>query len=85
MPVHENVRVRDRERTPSALDIKRVLRQIHREGGAPVGMREDVKGAHQLVPIAQCDWHLLGCRGRQGVSVFINRTGTFRIVSADYW
>ena len=78
VPVNDNIRVRDRDQVPAAPDIKRVLRQVHVEGGVPVGVKLDVIGAHHLVPIAPCDWHLLGC-------IFINRTGTFGVASAAYW
>ena len=85
VPVNDNIRVRDRDQMPAAPDIKRVLRQVHAEGGVPVGVKLDIKGAHRLIPIAPCDWHLLGCRSHEGRSIFINRTGTFGVASAACW
>ena len=85
VPVNERIRVCDRDRMPSAPDIKKVLRCVAQEKGVLVGIKLDVKNAHRLVPIAPCDWHLLCCRARKGGPLFVNRSGTFGVASAAYW
>ena len=51
----------------------------------PLGLKLDVQGPHRLIPVAPCDWHLLGCRTRNGGAVYINTTGTRGVASAAYW
>ena len=44
----------------------------------------DVSEAHQQIPSALCDWHLLGCQVDAGGRVYKNRVGTFGVASASY-
>ena len=45
----------------------------------------DVSEAHRQVPVAECDWYLLGCQ-IQPVSVeSVNKVGAFRVASASYY
>ena len=83
--VNSRIRVRDQVRTPAAPDVKRYLRQISQQTAPPLGFKIDVKDAHRLIPVDERDWHLLGCRSREGGPVFINTTGTFGVSSAAYW
>ena len=74
-PVNEPIRVRGRDRMPSAPDIKKSLRCVAQEKGVLVGIKLDVKNAHRLVPIAPCDWHLLCCTARKGGPLVVNSSG----------
>ena len=38
--------------------------------------------AHRQVPIAEQDWHLLGCRVEEGGPIYVNTVGTFGVASA---
>ena len=41
--------------------------------------------AHRQIPVAECDWRLLGCQVKVGGPVYINKVGTFGIASVSYW
>ena len=41
--------------------------------------------AHRQIPIAECDWRLLGCRVKPGGAVHVNTVGTFAVATASYW
>ena len=77
--VNGRIRVRDQDWTPAAPDIKRILREIDAAGQPAFALKIDV------VPIAEEDWDLLGCRSGEGKPVYINTTGTFGVASAGYW
>ena len=62
VPVNAGIRVRDQDRSPTAPDIKRVLRQLADHAGPKFGIKVGVKDAHLLDPIKPCDCHLLACR-----------------------
>ena len=85
VPVNQNIRVRDQDRSPAAPDVKRVLRQLAKQQGRKFGFKVDVKDAHRLIPVSPLDWHLLACRGTCSGDVYVNTTGTFGVASAAYW
>ena len=83
--VNKRTRIRDQERAPIAADLKRVMREKARVGERTFALSADVKEAHRQVPVAPCDWHLLGCQVQPGGSVYVNKVGTFGVASASYW
>ena len=82
VPVNQNIRVRDQDRSPAAPDVKRVLRQLAKQPGRKFGFKVDVRDAHRLIPVSPQDWHLLACWGTCSGDVFVSTTG---IASAAYW
>ena len=83
--VNRKTRIRDQERAPIAADLKRVMREKARRGERTFALTADVTEAHRHIPIAPCDWHLLGCQVREGGTVFVNTMGTFGVASASYY
>ena len=77
--------LRDQERAPVALDLKRRLREIAKSGEVTFGLTADDKEAHRQVPVRPDDWHLLGCQLERGGEVFVNTAGTFGVSSASYY
>ena len=61
--------MRDQERAPIAADIKRLMREKSRVGEKTFALSADVSEAHRQIPIAECDWGLLGCRVKPGGAV----------------
>ena len=57
------IRVRDRDETPAAADIKRIIREAARGGLQFRGLVVDVKGAHRLIP-ATGSTNAFNCRAR---------------------
>ena len=78
-------RIRDQERGPIAGDLKRVMREKSRVGVPTFAFTADVSETHRQIPIAERDWHLLGCQVVPGGSVFIDTVGTFGVASASYF
>ena len=72
VPVNKGIRVRDRDKSPAAHDIKRVLRELAESHGPKFGFKVDVKDAHRFIPISPQDWHLLACRSEKTKEVYIN-------------
>ena len=85
VPVNQNIRVRNQDRSPAAPDVKRVLWQLANQPGRKFGFQIDVKEAHRLIPVCPQDWHLLGCRGTCSGDVFVNTTRTFGVARDGYW
>ena len=85
VPLNQNIRVRDPERSPAAPDVKRVLRQRAKQPGRKFGFKVDVKDAHRLIPVSPRDWHVQACRHTCSGDVFVNTTGTFGVTSAASW
>ena len=83
--MNTRTRIRDQERGPIAADLKRVMREKSRVGVPTFALTADVSEAHRQIPIAEQDWHLLGCQVVPGGSVFINTVGTFGVASASYY
>ena len=84
--VNTRTRIRDQERGPIAADLKRIMREKSRVGVSTFALTADVSEAHRQIPVAEQDWHLLGCRVVPGGSVFINTVGTFGVASTShYW
>ena len=83
--MNTRTRIRDQERGPIAADLKRIMREKSRVGVPTFALTADVSEAHRQIPIAEQDWHLLGCQVVPGGSVFINTVGTFGVASASYY
>ena len=84
--VNTRTRFRDQERGPVAADLKRIMREKSRVGVPTLALAADVSEAHRQIPVAEQDWHLLGCQVVPCGSVFMNTVGTFGVASAsDYW
>ena len=83
--VNSSTHLRDQERSPSAGDIKRFMREKARVGELTIGLTADIKEAHRQIPIHPLDWHMLGSQLEPEGEVFINTVGTFGISSASYW
>ena len=65
--VNHRTRIRDQERAPIAADLKRVMREKSKTDEPTFALTVDVvTEAHRQVPIAEQDWHLLGCQVRPG-------------------
>ena len=60
------------------------MREKSRVGVPTFALTADVSEAHRQIPIAEQDWHLLGCQVVPGGSVFLNTVGTFGAASASY-
>ena len=83
--VNRRTRLRDQERSPTAPDIKRVMREKASIGERSFALTADLKEAHRQVPIDSRDWHFLGCRVTPGSWIYVNKVGTFGITSASYF
>ena len=51
-----------RVRAPVAADLERVMREKSLHDELTFALTADVSEAHRQIPIAPCDWHLLGCQ-----------------------
>ena len=58
--VNTRTRIRDQERAPTAFDLKRSMREKAYMDVRTFALTADVSEAHQQVPLAKEDWHLLG-------------------------
>ena len=85
IPVNRRIRLRDQERAPVAADLKRVMREKSLHDELTFALTADVSEAHRQIPIAPCDWHLLGCQVVKGRTVYVNTVGTFGVASASYY
>ena len=83
--VNRRPRIRDQERSSFASDIKRLMREKSQLNQRSFSLTADVSEAHRQVPIHPSDWHMLGCRVRNGGPVFVNTVGTFGVASASYY
>ena len=77
--------IRDQERGPIAADLKRAMREKATTGLRTFALTADVTEAHRQVPIAECDWYLIGCQVRPGSTVYVNKVGTLGVASASYY
>ena len=82
--VNHRTRVRDQERRPIATDLNRLMREKSKTGEPTFALTADVTEAHRQIPIAEQDWHLLGCQVQPGGEVFVNTVGTFGVACASY-
>jgi hypothetical protein len=82
--VNREVRQLDRDRMPTALDVKRLQREQSLSGMA-VGLAVDAQEAHRLVAVHPKDWPLQGCRSDVSGEVFVYRVGCFGVTTAAYW
>ena len=82
--LNRRIRVRDQDRCPTALDVKRQQREQQgcRRG---LGLAADAKDAHRLPVVDPRDWRLQSCRARSGGDVYIFKVGVFGISSIAYW
>ena len=64
--VTRRTRIRDEERSPIASDIKRLMREKSQLNQRSFSLTAHVSEAHRQVPIHPSDWHMLGCRIRNG-------------------
>ena len=83
--VSRRTRIRDQGRGPISADLKRAMREKATTGLRTFALTADVTEAHRQVPIAECDWYLLGCQVRPGSTVYVNKVGTFGVASASYY
>ena len=58
--VNTRTGIRDQERAPTAFDLKRSMREKAYMDVRTFALTADVSEAHQQVPFAKEDWHLLG-------------------------
>ncbi len=82
--VNREVRQLDRDRMPTALDVKRLQREQALTGPA-LGLAVDAQEAHRLVAVHPRDWPLQGCRSDVTGEVFIYKVGCFGVTTAAYW
>ena len=66
IPVNRRTRLGDQESAPVAADLKRVMREKSLHDELTFALTADVSEAHRQIPIAPCDWHLLGCQVERG-------------------
>ncbi len=78
------VRQLDRDRVPTALDVKRLQREQSLTGPA-LGLAVDAQEAHRLVAVHPSDWPLQGCRSDVTGEVFLYKVGCFGVTTAAYW
>ncbi len=83
--VNKRIRQRDQDRSPSAPDIKRLLRAVADTGRRARTMTADVEDAHRLVNIRPADWKHQLCRARAGGPLFAFTVGVFGVCSISYW
>ena len=84
--VNTRIRVRDQTRTPSAGELRTLMRERHASTG---GRRHfllvgDVAKAHRRVKVRKEDWGWQACRLVPG-KIWVNCVGTYGISSAGYW
>ncbi len=78
------IKVRDRDRCPTAMDVRRVQRE-QAGTNAAIGLAIDIKDAHRLPLIAESDWGLQGCIVDNVPEVNLYKCGVFGISSIGYW
>ena len=83
--VNTRTRVRDQERSPTASDLKRAMREKAELGQPTFALTADVSEAHRQVPIHTSDLRFLVCQISKGSSVYVNTVRTFGITSASYY
>ena len=66
LSVNSHIKVRDTGYSPTASDIKKMLRLKSEMGLRMVGSTTDIKSAHRLITVPRRDWRHLGCRIRPG-------------------
>ena len=84
LAVNARTRVRDQERSPTASDLKRAMREKAELGQPTFALTADVSEAHRQISIHPSDWRFLGCQVSHGSTVHVNMVGTFRMTSASY-
>ena len=82
---NHRTRVRDQQRGLIAADLKRLMSEKSKTGEPTFALTADVTEAHRQIPIAEQDWHLLGCQVQPGGEIFVNTVGTFGVASASYY
>ena len=83
--VNKRIRVRDQDRCPTAVDIKRVQRQQALGSTSIFGLVADVAEAHNIVQVKESDWPKQSCQLEPGGEVYSWKVGTFGVASAAYW
>ena len=83
--VNPRIRVRDQDRGPCTVDVKRLLRAQSVRRNATIGLTVDVRDAHRLVPVREADWKYQVCRAKEGGDLYAFCCGLFGIASAAYW
>ena len=83
--VNHRIRVRDQARSPTAGEIRTLMRERQEDyGGArQFALLGDVSKAHRRVVVRRADWGLQACRLSPG-SVWVDCVGTYGIGSAGY-
>ncbi len=83
--INDRIRVRDKDRGPSAPDIKRLLRAQADRQHRTLGLAIDVADAHRMVPVRQQDWRYQVCRATDGGPCYAFTCGVFGVASIAYW
>ena len=86
LAVNTHARIRDKERSLIAADLKRAMKEKAELGQPTFAFTADVSEAHRQVPVHPSDWRFLGCQIAKGSTVYVNTEGTFGITSpSHYW
>ncbi len=83
--INDRIRVRDKDRGPSAPDIKRLLRAQAERRHRTRGLAIDVADAHRMVPVRAEDWRYQVCRAKDDGPCFAFTCGVFGVASIAYW
>ena len=82
--VNAGLRPRDRQRMPTAGDLRTSLAHCSTVPGVHFSLQADLSKAHRRYRHLQSDWGLQACSLKKG-SVWLNKVGTFGIGTASYW
>ncbi len=82
--LNSRIKPRDRDRCPTAGDVKRLQREQARDLPA-VGLAVDVREAHRLPPVHHEDWHHQACRSHHHSDIVMYKYCVFGFASSAYW
>eukprot|EP00435_Cladocopium_sp_Y103_P041551 s3778_g11.t1 len=84
--VNNGIHFDDKLDYPGPPDVAGAVRAAKDTMEAMFTLSADIKAAHRLVKIRECDWRLLVCKSDSDSDVcWVNRVGTFGVSSAPYW
>ena len=82
--VNAGLRPRDRQRMPTAGDLRTSLGHCSDTPGVHFSLQADLSKAHRRYRHLQSDWGLQACSIRKD-RVWLNKVGTFGMGTASYW
>ena len=83
--VNSEIKVRDLVTSPSAADLKCVIRECASIGSPVFGLAADVQEAHRQIQVREEDWMHQACQLEEHGPIYLNCVGTYGLASAGYW